>query len=172
MLAEPVPRPRPDPGMQGAKPRQNKLIVSPFPGKERSASAGGGILPLRGRGRKASYRQGRQATKRASPSGHLPRRFSPCRFSAQARGCKGRSPLHKKKTKILFPGGKGSSSSFPFGEGGQKSKLKAGRQVAKQISSCYYRIIQKTLGILYKAKGLQTGDAVRNHSVPVELFLT
>ena len=42
------------------------------------------------------------------------------------RGCKGRSPLHKKTKISPFPGGEGGGGiSFPFGEGGQESKLKA-----------------------------------------------
>ena len=45
----------------------------------------------------------------------------------QPRGCKGRSPLHKKTKNLPLPAGKGGGGlSFPFGEGGQKSKLKAG----------------------------------------------
>ena len=50
----------------------------------------------------------------------------------QPRGCKGRSPLHKKTLVSPFPPGKSAlrarvgGLSFPFGEGGQKSKLKAG----------------------------------------------
>ena len=51
----------------------------------------------------------------------VPPGFSP-------RGCKGRSPLHKKTKNLPLPrrGRGGGGLSFPFGEGGQKSKLKAG----------------------------------------------
>ena len=42
------------------------------------------------------------------------------------RGCKGRSPLHEITLILPLPAGKGVGGlSFPFGEGGQKSKLKA-----------------------------------------------
>ena len=49
----------------------------------------------------------------------------------QPRGCKGRSPLHKKTFVLPLPAGKSAlraragGISFPFGEGGQKIKLKA-----------------------------------------------
>ena len=49
----------------------------------------------------------------------------------QPRGCKGRSPLHEKTKISPSPPGKSAlrarvGISFPFGEGGHKSKLKAG----------------------------------------------
>ena len=49
----------------------------------------------------------------------------------QPRGCKGRSPLHKKPLSLPLPAGKSAlraragGISFPFGEGGQENKLKA-----------------------------------------------
>ena len=53
------------------------------------------------------------------PAGLLRRRFSPCR-RVQPRGCKGRSPLHKKTKNPPFPPGRGS------GGWGKERKLKAG----------------------------------------------
>ncbi len=45
----------------------------------------------------------------------------------QPRGCKGRSPLHKKTKNLPLPAGKGGGGlSFPSGEGGQEIKPKAG----------------------------------------------
>ena len=66
-----------------------------------------------------------------SPRRVLAPQVQPVPLPAQARGCKGRSPLHK-KTKIPpsrreeRSASAGGGLSFPFGEGGQKSKLKAG----------------------------------------------
>ena len=53
----------------------------------------------------------------------------PMPLPAQPRGCKGRSPLHKKTKNPPFPGGEGGSGGW-----GQKSKLKA-RSASKAENS-------------------------------------
>ena len=66
-----------------------------------------------------------------SPLRVLAPQVQPVPLPAQARGCKGRSPLHK-KTKIPpsrweeRSASAGRGLSFPFGEGGAEAKLKAG----------------------------------------------
>ena len=78
-------------------------------------------------------RQGQPTTSRASPP--PARDTRPCSGAArvQPRGCKGRSPLHKKTKNLPLPAGKGGGGlSFPFGEGGQQSKLKSGAAGDKQ----------------------------------------
>ena len=77
-------------GCRGRSPRQNKLLVSPFPAgeggwgdrgqkrkqKARSAGDKAGKPPQR-----IPERQGQPVTSRvSSPNGHLHRRFSPCRL--------------------------------------------------------------------------------------------
>ena len=93
-------------------------------------------------GRKASQKQGWQATRKARPSpgngkarsaseaensfksppAHpcplraLSPQVQPMPLPAQPRGCKGRSPLHKKTKNSPFPGGEGG-----WGDGGRKA---------------------------------------------------
>ena len=56
---------------------------------------------------------------RACPAGHLLPQVQPMPLPAQPRGCKGRSPLHKKTKNPPFPMGRGA------GGWGQQGKLKA-----------------------------------------------
>ena len=61
------------------------------------------------------------------PSGYQQRLGKQVPPGFKPRGCKGRSPLHKITLSLPLPAGKGVGGiSFPFGEGGQKIKLKAG----------------------------------------------
>ena len=71
-------------------------------------------------------RQGQPATSRASPP--PARDTRPCSGAArvQPRGCKGRSPLHKKTKNLPLPAGKGAGGM------GAESKLKAGAAGDKQ----------------------------------------
>ena len=115
-------------GCRGRSPRRNKLLVSPFPGGE------GG----RGMGAEAKLKAGVAGDKEGKPPRRVQRRhgqptpqgaspppgawFAPFPSAArvQARGCKGRSPLHEITLVPPFPPGRGS------GGWGQPSKLKAG----------------------------------------------
>ena len=89
------------------------------------------ILP-RGSGQKQKLKAASAGDKEGTPPPGA--WFAPCSSAArvQPRGCKGRSPLHKKTKSLPLPAGKSAlrarvgGISFPFGEGGQKSKLKAG----------------------------------------------
>ena len=119
-IAPPAPAP---PGFspgdaRGEAPCIRKPKNSPFPGgEERSASAGRGD-----RGKKFMMRQAQPATKTATPHrgqrrqgypatpGQAPRLAqdcAPCPRAArvQSRGCKGRSPLHKKTKNLPLPHG-------------------------------------------------------------------
>ena len=116
-------------GCRGRSPRRNKLKISPFPGGEGGWGDGG---------RKSSYRQGRQATKTTAPPHKATRRqgrqaankaspppardMRPCSSAArvQPRGCKGRSPLHKKTKNLPLPAGKGAGGM------GARKKAKGG----------------------------------------------
>ena len=71
-------------------------------------------------------RQGQPTTSRASPP--PARDTRPCSGAArvQPRGCKGRSPLHKKTKNLPLPAGKGAGGI------GAESKLKAGAAGDKQ----------------------------------------
>ena len=113
------------PGCWGRSPRQNKLKISPFPVGE---GGRGAILPLRGRGAEKQAKGGvGEQPKRQAPHGVFVLQVQPVPLPAQARECKGRSPLHEITLIPPSPSGKGGRGlSFPFGEGGQKSKLKAG----------------------------------------------
>ena len=70
----------------------------------------------------AGYHSGRanQRPKRQAPAGHRQRSPSQCRAPSSPRGCKGRSPLHKKTKNLPLPAGKGDGGM------GRESKLKAG----------------------------------------------
>ena len=104
---QPVPLPAQARRCKGRSPRQNKLIVSPFPGGEGGRGDGG---------RKANYRQGRQATKRASPPpGYYSGRGCQCRKRSDA-GAPGAEPPAKLTYSLPLPRrGRGS------GDGGEKA---------------------------------------------------
>ena len=134
--AQPMPLPAQPRDARGEAPCIRKLKLPP------SRREGG----WEDGGRKASQKQGWQATRKARPSpgngkarsaseaensfksppAHpCPRRalapqVQPMPLPAQPRGCKGRSPLHKKTKNSPFPPGRGA------GGWGQKSKQKAG----------------------------------------------
>ena len=102
-------------------------------------------------GKKANQRQGRRAAKQASPpagyhSDKAGRRPPPLRpppgtqtagiasaARVQVRGCKGRSPLHKKTISLPLPAGK-SALRTRAGGWGRKSNQRQGRRAAKQAS--------------------------------------
>ena len=137
-IAPPAPAP---PGFRrrgagGGSPRRNKPKISPFPtGEERFASAGRGD-----RGKKFMMRQVQPATKTAAPpppSGIATARLSgnagaspplgaglrplPPRRLGSARGCKGRSPLHKKTKNLPLPHGGKSALRARVGGIGDKT---------------------------------------------------
>ena len=94
--------------------------------------------------RRVPRRQGEPVTKRASPplgtivarrtsdqegtppAGHRQRSPSQCRAPSSPRGCKGRSPLHKKTKNLPLPAGKGGGGM------GRESKLKAASAGGKE----------------------------------------
>ena len=71
-------------------------------------------------------RQGQAATSRASPQWAPTPQVQPVPLPAQARGCKGLRPLHKKAKNLPLPAGKGAGGM------GAESKLKAGAAGDKQ----------------------------------------
>ena len=89
----------------------------------------------------------RNATPRPSRKGQSPSPGTRLAGSAsaarvQSRGCKGRSPLHEKNLGLPLPAGKGVGGiSFPFGEGGQESKLKAGLAGGKESTPPAGRVV-------------------------------
>ena len=105
-------------GCRGRSPRQNKLIVSPFPGGE-GGWGDGAKKQAKGR---ADRRQERQAPRRVHGSPLFSRAAR-----VQPRGCKGRSPLHEITLGTPFPGGEGGR-----GDGGRKEGKGRGQQAAKK----------------------------------------
>ena len=99
-------------GCRGRSPRRNKLIVSPFPtGEGGRGDRGQESIPkarLAG-GKQGEPPPGTTAAGAASTAGVQPPRRAPQRRGqqvpppAQARGCKGRSPLHKITLKLPLP---------------------------------------------------------------------
>ena len=93
-------------GCKGRSPLHKKSQSLPLPRRGRGAG---------GWGQKIKLKAGRQAANKASPP---PGTFFVGAVSAarvQPRGCKGRSPLHKKQKISPFPGGEGGR-----GDGGSK----------------------------------------------------
>ena len=82
------------PGCRGRSPRRNKLIVSPFPVGE---GGWGDRGKKKGEGR-GNKRQTKQAPRRAPLT-----QVEPVPRPIQPRGCKGRSPLHKKTKNLPLP---------------------------------------------------------------------
>ena len=64
-----------------------------------------------------------------SPSGYLPRRFSPCRFRLRRGEARGEAPCIRKLKISPFPGGEGGR-----GDGGKKASKRRGRQAATKAS--------------------------------------
>ena len=117
-------------GCKGRSPLHEITLILPLP-----AGKGGGGM---GAGKKTKGRVGRRQTRQAPPTdsgtarsagdqpGKPPRwaptpQVQPVPLPAQARGCKGRSPLHKKTKNLPLPRrGRG------LGGWGQERKLRAG----------------------------------------------
>ena len=116
-------------GCRGRSPRQNQLKISPFP-----PGRGSG-----GWGQKSKLKARQAGDKESKPPAvsRFPQ-ANPVPHPTQPRGCKGQSPLHKKTKNLPLPAGKSAlrarvgGISFPFGEGGQQSKLKAGQAGDKE----------------------------------------
>ncbi len=119
---------------RGEAPCIRKLKISPFPpgrgsggwGQQSKLKAGAagdkqGKPPLR-----IPERQGQPTTSRASPP--PARDTRPCSGAArvQPRGCKGRSPLHKKTKNLPLPRRGRALCERGSGGWGQQSKLQAG----------------------------------------------
>ena len=70
----------------------------------------------------------RQRRGASPPSGHLHGRFCKCRRRSNAGDARGGAPCIRKQKNLPLPRrGRGAGGiSFPFGEGGQENKLKAG----------------------------------------------
>ena len=116
---------------RGEAPCIRKLKISPFPGGEGGRGDGGRIKTKGGGGKRQGKHTpppGTTAAGRTANAGNkppagrvvclpvpVPPGFSP-------RGCKGRSPLHKKAKNLPLPAGKGGGG---VGGWGQESKLKA-----------------------------------------------
>ena len=135
MLAEPVPRPVQTPGCKGRSPRQNKLIVSPFP-QGRGSGDGGRS--------KAKGRVGRRPRGQA-PSGHLSRRFSPCRFRLRRGDARGEAPCIRKLKISPFPGGEGGRGDGARKQAtGRVSRQQRGRApsgyLSRRFSPCRFRL--------------------------------
>ena len=70
-----------------------------------------------------------------SPSGYLPRRFSPCRFRLRRGDARGEAPCIRKLKISPFPGGEERSASAGRGDGGRiKAKGRGGRRQARQAT--------------------------------------
>ena len=98
-----------------------EMVLSPGAGR---ASAAGVQPPCGFRNGKVSRQQGGQAAQRAPTP-----QVQPVPPPAQARGCKGRSPLHMKSKNLPLPAGKGGR-----GDGGKKASKRQGRQATKNAS--------------------------------------
>ena len=133
MLAEPVPRPVQTPGCKGRSPRQNKLIVSPFPqGRALCERGRGAILPLRGRGQKSKLQAGAAGDQEGKPPpGYHSGRGCRCRKRSDA-GAPGAEPPAKLTYSLPLPRrGRGSGVyPSPSGKGGRsKAKGRGGRRL-------------------------------------------
>ncbi len=134
MLAEPVPRPVQTPGCKGRSPRQNKLIVSPFPqGRALCERGRGAILPLRGRGQKSKLQAGAAGDQEGKPPpGYHSGRGCRCRKRSDA-GAPGAKPPAKLTYSPPFPPGRGSGVyPSPSGKGGRKASYRQGWQAIKR----------------------------------------
>ena len=99
-------------------------------------------LPRRGRGlggwgQKGKLRAGRPATNRSSPRRGIATSLPPpAPRPTQPRGCKGRSPLHKKTKNLPLPAGEERSASAGGGMGAEKqANGKVDRQPPGQASA-------------------------------------
>ena len=103
-------------GSGGGSPRRNKVKVSPFPageggwgdrGQESKLKAGAADNPNRRTPAGQRQRPPKPTRKKASPLESRNGGGQPVPRPVQPRGCKGRSPLHKKTKNLPFPGGEG-----------------------------------------------------------------
>ena len=102
-----------------------EMVLSPGAGR---ASAAGVQPPCGFRNGKVSRQQGGQAAQRAPAP-----QVQPVPPPAQARGCKGRSPLHMKSKNLPLPAGKGGRGVGGMGAG-NKAKGRAGGQQGRQAA--------------------------------------
>ena len=119
------------PGCRGRSPRRNKLWDSPFPpGKSAlRARAGGWGQESKLKARLAGSKQGKP------PAGRVVRPHFPVPPGFSPRGCKGRSPLHKKTKNLPFPGGEERSASAGGGMGAKgKAKGRVGKRQRRQAA--------------------------------------
>ena len=119
-------------GVPGAvAPGKINLESPPSRREERSASAGRGDG-----GGKASKRQGRQATKNASPPPGAWFAPFPSAARVQARGCKGRSPLHENNLNLPLPRrgrGRGDGATKTTnGRGSRRQRRQAPRRIQRR----------------------------------------
>ena len=120
---EPVPRPIQPRGCKGRSPLHKKTKNLPLPRRgralcERGLGGIGGRIKTKGVG---GRRQRGQAPRRVALT-----QVEPVPRPIQPRGCKGRSPLHKKTKNLPLPAGKG------VGGMGAKRKGKAGTTGGKE----------------------------------------
>ena len=114
-----MPRPIQPRGCKGRSPLHKKTKSLPLPRRGRGSG---------GWGSKASYRQGRQAAKKAiPPAGQLFRRVSPYCFRLRRGDARGEAPCIRKLKISPFPGGEGGR-----GDGGKKQSKRRGRAGGKQ----------------------------------------
>ena len=145
--AQPMPLPAQPRGCKGRSPLHKKTKKSPPSpegkgaggmGEKEKGQGGGGERQSRQAPQRIPERQSHPATTRASsPQGATVAR-SASAARVQARGCKGRSPLHKKTQKSPpSPEGK-SALRARAGGWGKESKLKAGasRRQGRQAPPC------------------------------------
>ena len=92
---------------RGKAPCIRKLKIPPSP----EGKGVGGMGAEKQAKNRVGRRQGRHVPRRA-----LAPQAQPMPLPAQPRGCKGRSPLHKKTKNSPFPGGEGG-----WGDGGRKA---------------------------------------------------
>ena len=112
-------------GVPGAAAPGKIILESPPSPEGKGAGGMGAVKQAKGRG---SGRQRRQAPRRVrdyttppqcrpgSAAGHLHGKVCTCRRRSNARGCKGRSPLHEITLVSPFPSGEGGR-----GDGGNKA---------------------------------------------------
>ena len=113
------------PGCRGRSPRQNKLIVSPFPGGEGGRGNGG---------QKSKLKAGATGNQEGKPPPGAWFAPFPSAARVQARGCKGRSPLHKITLVSPFPGGEGGRGGWGQKKGEGRGGRRQARQAPLQIS--------------------------------------
>ena len=104
---EPVPRPAQPRGCKGRSPLHKKTMILPLPAGKGVGGMGARKQTKGGFGRQA----GKQAPRRM-PDGQV----EPVPRPAQPRGCKGRSPLHKKTMILPLPAGEERSASAGRGD--------------------------------------------------------